>query len=85
MADNVNPLIHLKDGIPDELPEMKILDESVDHAPARKQVLTNNEKKTCIKKRPQIFSQKISFNPRTRVFARVGYTWKNLHAQIQAY
>ena len=58
MADNVNPLIHLKDGIPDELPELKNLDESVDHAPARKQVLTTNEKKLALRNALRYFPKK---------------------------
>jgi len=36
-------------GIPDELPEMPQWDDTVDHAPARRQVLTQQEKQLAIR------------------------------------
>ena len=44
MADGKNSLLALLKGIPEHLPPELPLDESVDHAPARKQILTTIEK-----------------------------------------
>lgn len=38
----------LAEGIPDELPELPSIDLSVDHAPARKQILTEAEKRLAV-------------------------------------
>ena len=49
MADGKNSLLALLKGIPEHLPPEIPLDESVDHAPARKQILTTIEKKLAIR------------------------------------
>ena len=49
MADGKNSLLALLKGIPEHLPPEIPLDESVDHAPARKQILTTVEKKLAIR------------------------------------
>ena len=49
MADGKNSLLALLKGIPEHLPPELPLDESVDHAPARKQILTTVEKKLAIR------------------------------------
>ena len=49
MADGKNSLLALLEGIPEHLPPELPLDESVDHAPARKQILTTVEKKLAIR------------------------------------
>ena len=49
MADGKVSLLALLEGIPEHLPPKVPLDESVDHAPARKQVLTTTEKKLAIR------------------------------------
>ena len=49
MAGGRNSLLTLLEGIPEHLPAKVPLDESVDHAPARRQVLTNSEKKLAIR------------------------------------
>lgn len=49
MADGKDSLLALLEGIPEHLPPKVPLDESVDHAPARKQVLTTTEKKLAIR------------------------------------
>ena len=49
MAEGKSSLLALLEGIPEHLPPKLPLDESVDHAPARKQVLTTNEKKLAIR------------------------------------
>ena len=49
MADGKNSLLALLEGIPEHLPPELPLDESVDHAPARKQILTTTEKKLAIR------------------------------------
>ena len=49
MADGKNSLLALLEGIPEHLPPELPLDESVDHAPARKQILTTIEKKLAIR------------------------------------
>ena len=49
MADGKNSLLALLKGIPEHLPPELPLDESVDHAPARKQILTTIEKKLAIR------------------------------------
>lgn len=49
MADGKDSLLALLEGIPEDLPPKVPLDESVDHAPARKQVLTTTEKKLAIR------------------------------------
>ena len=49
MADDKNSLLALLEGIPEHLPPKVALDQSVDHAPARKQVLTITEKKLAIR------------------------------------
>ena len=49
MADRKSSLLALMEGIPEQLPPKIPLDESVDHAPARKQVLTTTEKKLAIR------------------------------------
>ena len=42
-------------GIPDNLPTHPGLDDSVDHAPARRQILSNKQKKLALKKCFAIF------------------------------
>ena len=49
MADSTSSLLALLEGIPEHLPAKIPLDESVDHAPARKQVLSISEKKLAIR------------------------------------
>ena len=49
MAESANPLLNLLEGIPEHLPAKAPLDESVDHAPSRKQVLSTDEKKLAIR------------------------------------
>ncbi len=49
MAESANPLLNLLEGIPEHLPAKVPLDESVDHAPSRKQVLSTDEKKLAIR------------------------------------
>ena len=49
MADGKNSLLALLKGIPEHLPPELPLDESVDNAPARKQILTTIEKKLAIR------------------------------------
>ena len=45
-------------GIPDELPELKPLDSSINHAPKRKDLLTNEEKKLALRNALRYFPQK---------------------------
>ncbi|HZJ74814.1 MAG TPA: urocanate hydratase [Perlabentimonas sp.] len=45
-------------GIPDELPELKAWDDSVNHAPKRKQILAINEKKLALKNALRYFPAK---------------------------
>ena len=49
MADSKSSLLALLEGIPEHLPSKIPLDESVDHAPARRQVLSTSEKKLAIR------------------------------------
>ena len=49
MAESANQLLNLLEGIPEHLPAKVPLDESVDHAPSRKQVLSTDEKKLAIR------------------------------------
>ena len=49
MADSKSSLLALLEGIPEHLPTKIPLDESVDHAPARRQVLSTSEKKLAIR------------------------------------
>ena len=49
MADSKSSLLALLEGIPEHLPAKIPLDESVDHAPARRQVLSTSEKKLAIR------------------------------------
>jgi urocanate hydratase len=43
-------------GIPDQLPEIRSYDSTVNHAPKRKDILTSTEKKTCCAQCLAIFS-----------------------------
>ena len=45
-------------GIPDKLPQPKQLDESVSHAPRRKDILSNDEKKLALKNALRYFPEK---------------------------
>ncbi|HEY0655706.1 MAG TPA: urocanate hydratase [Chryseosolibacter sp.] len=45
-------------GIPDELPEKRALDESVSHAPKRKDILTSQEKKLAVRNALRYFPAK---------------------------
>ncbi len=45
-------------GIPDDLPEVYIYDNSVNHAPIRKQILSKEEKKLAVKNALRYFPQK---------------------------
>lgn len=45
-------------GIPDELPERKSYDDTVSHAPKRKDILTTDEKKLAIKNALRYFPEK---------------------------
>jgi urocanate hydratase len=49
MPDSKSSLLALLEGIPEHVPAKIPLDESVDHAPARRQVLTTSEKKLAIR------------------------------------
>lgn len=42
-------------GIPEELPVIKLYDSTVNHAPRRKDILNESEKKTGLKKCSPIF------------------------------
>ena len=48
---------HIGAGIPDTLPEMPAWDDSVDHAPARRQVLNSTEKKLAIRNALRYFPE----------------------------
>ena len=41
-------------GIPDELPEVKPYDNTINHAPKRKDILTKAEKKLAKERKPNI-------------------------------
>ena len=45
-------------GIPDELPELTPIDEKINHAPKRKDILTKNEKKLAVKNALRYFDPK---------------------------
>lgn len=45
-------------GIPDELPQLKLFDRSINHAPVRKDILTTNEKKLALKNALRYFPKK---------------------------
>ncbi len=55
-TDNFKRLI--LQGIPDELPEPKPYDKSINHAPERKEILTHEEKKLALKNALRYFSPK---------------------------
>lgn len=55
-TDNFKKLI--LQGIPDELPEPKPYDKSINHAPARKEILTHEEKKLALKNALRYFHPK---------------------------
>lgn len=48
----------ISEGIPDELPILKNLDLSVNHAPRRKEILSDEEKKLALKNSLRYFNQK---------------------------
>ena len=59
MGDNRSSLKEsLSEGIPDRLPTHPGTDNSVDHAPDRRQVLNSNEKKLALKNALRYFEQK---------------------------
>ena len=49
---------HLGEGIPDQIPSPPLWDESVDHAPPRRQILTDEEKKLALKNALRYFSSR---------------------------
>ncbi|MFW6226637.1 MAG: urocanate hydratase, partial [Bacteroidota bacterium] len=49
----------IRQGIPDELPEAKPLDISLNHAPKRKEILTSEEKKLAIRNALRYFPEKL--------------------------
>ncbi|GAJ03919.1 unnamed protein product, partial [marine sediment metagenome] len=55
-TDNFKRLI--LQGIPDELPEPKPYDKSINHAPERKEILTHEEKKLALKNSLRYFPPK---------------------------
>ena len=55
-TDNFKRLI--LQGIPDELPEPKPYDKSINHAPERKEILTHEEKKLALRNALRYFHQK---------------------------
>ncbi|MBT4409366.1 MAG: urocanate hydratase, partial [Bacteroidetes bacterium] len=48
--------ISIKEGIPDQIPAPKIIDNSVSHAPKRKEILSGKEKKLAIKNALRYFN-----------------------------
>ena len=46
----------IKEGIPDQIPAPKIIDNSVSHAPKRKEILSGKEKKLAIKNALRYFN-----------------------------
>jgi len=46
------------DGIPDELPDVKNFDESINHAPRRKEILNNQEKRLAVRNALRYFPEK---------------------------
>lgn len=45
-------------GIPEELPKTKVYDETINHAPVRKDILTNEEKKLALKNALRYFPER---------------------------
>ena len=64
-------------GIPEELPEIKEYDKSINHAPKRKDILTKEEKRLAIKNALRYFpeSRLASFRMKSR-----GWTILSLYA-----
>ena len=67
----------LVSGIPDELPEMPQWDDGVDHAPARRQILSQQEKKLAIRNALRYFPSHLhatlakEFSQELNTFGRV--------------
>ena len=65
MANDINAMReYVGQGIPDKLPEHPGISNDVDHAPARRQILSKQEKKLALKNAlryfPQEFPRQIS-------------------------
>lgn len=59
MGDEFSALrAHIAEGIPDALPDHPGIDESVDHAPQRRQILTSDEKVLALRNALRYFEQK---------------------------
>ncbi len=59
MGDEFSALrAHIAEGIPDALPDYPGIDDSVDHAPQRRQILTNDEKVLALRNALRYFEQK---------------------------
>ena len=77
MADGKSSLLALLEGIPKHLPPKIPLDESVDHAPARKQVLTTTEKKLAIRNALRYFPKS-----QHRILAEEFFNELEVHGRI---
>tara|TARA_B100001564_G_C20656141_1_gene679289 strand:+ start:277 stop:2313 length:2037 start_codon:yes stop_codon:yes gene_type:complete len=59
MGDEFSALrAHIAEGIPDALPDYPGIDDSVDHAPQRRQILTSDEKVLALRNALRYFEQK---------------------------
>ena len=84
--------MHIAEGIPNELPEHPGICDSVDHAPARRQILTNHEKKLALRNALRYFPKKlhkilaIEFMEELETFGRIWMMrYRPTEYEIKAY
>ncbi len=67
------------EGIPSVLPQPKPYEADINHAPKRKEILTDEEKKLAIKNALRYFEPKHHANLNSRIQRRIGNIRQNLH------
>ena len=75
----------IRTGIADTLPEPQAYDPSINHAPKRKDILTQEEKKLCTTQCPALFSKEVSCSISTRVCGGVTPIWSYLYVPFPPY
>lgn len=75
----------IRAGIPDVLPEPREYDKEVNHAPKRKEILTEDEKKLALRNALRYFPKKFHKDTCTGVCCRAARLRTHIYVQIQTY